>query len=449
MAARAAWSKERILTAYLNTIYFGNGAYGIQQAARVYFGKRATELTSPRRRSSPGIPADPSLYDPAPHPKAAPSAARWCCGRCSPEGYIDARRVPSPRQNTPLPKPQDIHLPATRGPGAVLRELRQGAARQTVRHAQGVRRRAPRDDDDRPRPAEDRARGDREVAAARRSARPRRSSRSTRETGACWRWSAAGTTTRASSTSRCRASASRARRSSRSCSRPRCKQGISPSTTFVSKPVTITLGDRIWHVHNYEGRHLGTIDLRDGDRVLRQHGLRAAHATRRPEEGRATAQRLGITRPLKGYFSIGLGGEAVEPARDGPRLRVLRERRQAHRRRDDGQHAARVAVRRASQGTCNDEDNAGAAAGCSARQRRGDRHPAAPERRQSGTGKAPRSRGRPVAGKTGTTENYGDAWFVGYTPQLVTRSGSATRTGCGRCSPSTTVIRSRAVRIRR
>ena len=39
---------------------------------------------------------------------------------------------------------------------------------------------------------------------------------------------------------------------------------------------------------------------------------------------------------------------------------------------------------------------------------------------QSGTGKrAQLPDGRPVAGKTGTTENYGDAWFVGYTPQLV------------------------------
>ena len=38
---------------------------------------------------------------------------------------------------------------------------------------------------------------------------------------------------------------------------------------------------------------------------------------------------------------------------------------------------------------------------------------------ESGTGKrAQLSDGRPVAGKTGTTENYGDAWFVGYTPQL-------------------------------
>jgi membrane peptidoglycan carboxypeptidase len=37
-----------------------------------------------------------------------------------------------------------------------------------------------------------------------------------------------------------------------------------------------------------------------------------------------------------------------------------------------------------------------------------------------GTGRAARLPGHPVAGKTGTTENYGDAWFVGYTPDLVT-----------------------------
>ena len=38
----------------------------------------------------------------------------------------------------------------------------------------------------------------------------------------------------------------------------------------------------------------------------------------------------------------------------------------------------------------------------------------------SGTGTAAALPNQPVAGKTGTTENYGDAWFVGYTPQLVT-----------------------------
>ena len=40
------------------------------------------------------------------------------------------------------------------------------------------------------------------------------------------------------------------------------KQGISPPTTFVSKPVSIFLGDKYWPVHNYEGEYLGPIDLR-------------------------------------------------------------------------------------------------------------------------------------------------------------------------------------------
>ena len=38
------WSKDRILTAYLNTIYFGNGAYGVQQAALTYFHHGADQL---------------------------------------------------------------------------------------------------------------------------------------------------------------------------------------------------------------------------------------------------------------------------------------------------------------------------------------------------------------------------------------------------------------------
>jgi penicillin-binding protein 1A len=59
------WSKDRILTAYLNTIYFGHGAYGIQQAARAYFKESAKDLTLPEAALLAGIPSDPSLYDPA------------------------------------------------------------------------------------------------------------------------------------------------------------------------------------------------------------------------------------------------------------------------------------------------------------------------------------------------------------------------------------------------
>src|SRR5205823_9624048 len=65
------WKKDRILTAYLNTIYFGNGAYGIQQAARTYFDTTARDLTLPEAALLAGIPEDPSLWDPVAHPQAA------------------------------------------------------------------------------------------------------------------------------------------------------------------------------------------------------------------------------------------------------------------------------------------------------------------------------------------------------------------------------------------
>src|SRR5213079_400723 len=39
------------------------------------------------------------------------------------------------------------------------------------------------------------------------------------------------------------------------------KEGISPASTFVSKPVSILLGNKYWNVNNYEGEYLGTIDL--------------------------------------------------------------------------------------------------------------------------------------------------------------------------------------------
>ena len=64
------WSKDRILTAYLNTIYFGNGAYGIQQASRAYFGKGAKFLELHEAALLAGIPSDPARYDPVTNPRA-------------------------------------------------------------------------------------------------------------------------------------------------------------------------------------------------------------------------------------------------------------------------------------------------------------------------------------------------------------------------------------------
>ena len=58
------FSKREILNLYLNQIYFGDGAYGIEAAARVYFGKNAEALTLPEAALLAGLPRAPSAYNP-------------------------------------------------------------------------------------------------------------------------------------------------------------------------------------------------------------------------------------------------------------------------------------------------------------------------------------------------------------------------------------------------
>jgi penicillin-binding protein 1A len=58
------WSKDRILTAYENEVYYGNHAYGIEAAAETYFSKPARTLTLDEAALLAGLPQAPSLYDP-------------------------------------------------------------------------------------------------------------------------------------------------------------------------------------------------------------------------------------------------------------------------------------------------------------------------------------------------------------------------------------------------
>jgi len=58
------YSKEEILTGYLNTIYFGHGMYGIEAASQYYFHKSASELTLAESAMLAGIPKGPNIYSP-------------------------------------------------------------------------------------------------------------------------------------------------------------------------------------------------------------------------------------------------------------------------------------------------------------------------------------------------------------------------------------------------
>src|SRR5699024_4050565 len=68
-------SKEQILANYMNTIYFGRGANGIEQAAIEYFDKPAAELTVSESAMLAGIIPSPSNWDPAVSPEFAEQ--RW------------------------------------------------------------------------------------------------------------------------------------------------------------------------------------------------------------------------------------------------------------------------------------------------------------------------------------------------------------------------------------
>ena len=64
------YSKDQILMMYLNTIYYGHGAYGIQAASKTYFDKNASDLTLAEAATLIGLPNSPSYYDPTVNPGA-------------------------------------------------------------------------------------------------------------------------------------------------------------------------------------------------------------------------------------------------------------------------------------------------------------------------------------------------------------------------------------------
>jgi penicillin-binding protein 1A len=66
-----AWSKDRILTGYMNAVYYGNHAYGIEAAAQTYFSRRARSLTLKQAALLAGLPQAPSVYDPFRRPDQA------------------------------------------------------------------------------------------------------------------------------------------------------------------------------------------------------------------------------------------------------------------------------------------------------------------------------------------------------------------------------------------
>ena len=107
------YSKDEILTLYLNRVYFGAGVYGLGAASERFFGKPAPELTLTEAAILAGSVKAPSRYNPEASPDAALSRAALVLGAMEESGFIDHRA----RMAAASTRPKIAHSFATPGAG--------------------------------------------------------------------------------------------------------------------------------------------------------------------------------------------------------------------------------------------------------------------------------------------------------------------------------------------
>lgn len=112
------YTKQEILTLYCNQIYFGNGAYGIEAAARIFFGKSARDLTLPECALLAGLPRSPKYYSPFREPEHALGRRAYVLNRMVALNVVPLETAEEAKR-TPLP----VRLPAVaKGPAAYFVE---------------------------------------------------------------------------------------------------------------------------------------------------------------------------------------------------------------------------------------------------------------------------------------------------------------------------------------
>ena len=306
-----AWPKKRILTEYLNTIYFGNGAYGVQQAALTYFHHGARYLTIPEAALLAGIPADPNRYDPVTNPQAALMRRELVLKAMLDQSMITRSQFVEANA-AKLPKAEDVRLPGTEGPAQhfvnyVKQQLIDEYGSAEV-FGGGLKVRTTID-----LKLQQKARdaiskwltNPNGPSAALVAIDPRNGAVKAMVGGNNYRKSQFNL-------------AVQGVRQPGSSFKPfvlatALREGISPATHFESKPQTIDLGDKYWVVSNYDDSYLGSIDLEratiESDNAVYAQLTQLVGSKHVAE----TARRMGIRSKLDGYFAIGLGAEAVNP----------------------------------------------------------------------------------------------------------------------------------------
>jgi penicillin-binding protein 1A len=441
------WSKEKILTQYLNTVYFGNGAYGIESAVRTYFGdgdepderagaddagvsytppvveeqedpdaREAVDVAPQEAALLAGMIASPSMYDPIQHPQAARARRNLVLDRMLDMKTItQAQYDEAVRQS--LPSEDDVDPPNTESQEPyfttwmtehLLQEYRPGRV-----FAGGLKVRTTIDPE-----LQDAA----ESAIVGRLAGvgPDAALVAVKNSTGEVRAMVGGSDYNARPFNL----ATNGHRQPGSSFKPfilarALDDGIDPNSTWVSAPQRLPFkgkkGPEIFEANNYEDSYLGSASLwsataTSDNSVFAQLGMEV-----KPRRVAALAQRMGIRTKLSTNPAMLLGGltEGVTPlemayafstlANDGVRVSGTLA---PH---DTGP----VAIQSVEEGSGKVNENT------PVRKRVLPAKVAQVEKDMlglvvsSGTGKAAQVGDEFIWGKTGTTENYGDAWFVG------------------------------------
>jgi penicillin-binding protein 1A len=406
------WTKKQILAAYLNEVFYGRHAYGAQAGAQTFFSTDARRLTLPQAALIAGLPQAPSQYDPLAHPDRALDRrdevlrAMLLHGDITASEYAGAVAAPLGLQLGSLYSAQ--RQPNFFGWAATQLVKRFGARRVEAGGLQVRTTLDPRMQFEARSAVRSVLREKHDPAAALVAIDPRtgavRAMISYLPNGRRMKFNLAWQSTRTTGSAFKPIALTAAMTQDVSIT-----TGLSgPSSLTITDPKCATNGVP-WTVHNYADESGGYMSLLDAT----AHSVNTIYAQLvdiiGPENVVTTARKLGIRSPLQPVCSIGLGTQAVNPLEMTNAYATLAARG-VHR---DPQ--AFEVVRGPNGGVIGKLNAPGV--------QTIDRNAAdlvtyALEGVVNhGTGTAAYF-GRPAAGKTGTAENYVDAWFCGYVPQL-------------------------------
>ncbi len=410
------FTKEEILEAYLNQIYYGSGAYGIRTAASIYFGKPLEKLTLAEMATLAGLPRWPAGYNPFEHADRAQQRRGVVLQRMKDLGYITAAEATAAAKE-PLRLVKNPKIPGSESYEApyftnqVLRELveRYGA---DVVYKTGLRVYTTVN-------YEMQAAAEKAVREAVRTQQFRKVEQGALvsldpRTGAIMAL-VGGVDWLKSKFNR----AVQARRQPGSAFKvfvytAAVDHGLRPFDVIEDAPISFPGSRRgqKWSPHNYDGKYHGKVFVRDALR----HSYNTAAVRIAQRFGIETiidyARRMGIESPLEAVLPVALGANGITPMEMATALTSIANGGI----RVDPHYIDRI------------EDRAGNVIF----QHRSQSHRVlSPETADTitammidvvehGTGVSARIPGYRIAGKTGTTNDYNNAWFVGFTAQLVT-----------------------------